>query len=102
MGVKKQILPDRLDPHRIAPDQARRQMVLEQGDDRGTAGADRVGIAGGLDAVTAVQREQDGFLGHERLDGVGAQDLGRQVDLPQAHAGDGRGKHAGFCGDKKT
>jgi hypothetical protein len=102
MGVKKQVFPDRLDQDRVAADQARRQVVLEQGDDRRAAGANRVGVTRGLDAVAAVQREQNRFLRHKGLDGVGAQDLGRQVDLPKAHAVNGDGGHVGQQGVKKT
>jgi hypothetical protein len=37
-------------------------------------------------------------LRHKGLDGVGAQDLGRQVHLPKAHALNGDGGHVGQQG----
>jgi hypothetical protein len=42
-----------------------------------------------LDAIAANQSEQDRFLGDKGLNGVGALNLRRQVDLPQEHAIDG-------------
>jgi hypothetical protein len=42
-----------------------------------------------------MQREQNRFLRHKGLNGVGAQDLGWQVHLPKAHALNGDGAHCG-------
>ena len=93
MRVKEQIFPNRLNTHRVATDQTWRQVVFEQGDHRRAAGADGVGITRGHNAVAAVQAEQDGFLRHEGLNGIGAQHLGRQIDLPKAHAVNGDSGH---------
>ena len=98
MGVKKQVFPDGLDQDRVAADQARGQVVLEQGHDRRATGTNRVGVARGRDAVAAMQREQNRFLRHERLNSVSAQNLGRQVHLPKAHALNGDGGHVGQQG----
>ena len=70
-------------------------MVFEQGHHRTAAGANGVSVARGFNAIAADQREQDGFLGDKRLNGVGALHLGRQVDLTQANAIDGDRCHGG-------
>ena len=64
-------------------------MVFEQGHHRATARANGVGITGCLNAIAANQSEQDGFLGDKGLNGVGALNLRRQVDLTQENAIDG-------------
>jgi hypothetical protein len=90
VGVKEQVLPDRLDVQRVAPEQARRQVVMQQRHDRRAPGTNGVRVARGLNAVAAAQCQQNGFLRHEGLDGVGAHHFGRQVDLPQADGVDGQ------------
>jgi hypothetical protein len=49
-----------------------------------------------------MQREQNRFLRHKGLDGVGAQNLGRQVHLPKAHALNGDWGHAQLGSKNKT
>ena len=83
MGVEKQVLPDRFNMQRVAPQQPRRKMVMQQRHDGRAAGADGVGITGGLDAIAAGEREQHGLLRHKGLDGVGTHHFGWQIDLAQ-------------------
>jgi hypothetical protein len=64
-------------------------MVFEQGHHRAAASAYGVSVPSGLNAIAAHQGEQDGFLGDKGLNGVGANNLGRQVDLTQMNAIDG-------------
>jgi len=80
--MKEQIAPDRFVLCRIAADQPRHQMIVQQRDDRRTARADRVCIARPAAAVTTADRQQNGFLHNERLDGVRAPHFGLKVDLP--------------------
>jgi hypothetical protein len=55
MGVKEQVFPNGCDMQGIAADQARGQVVAQQGDHRRASRADGVGIASGLQTVAAVQ-----------------------------------------------
>jgi hypothetical protein len=53
------------------------------------ARANGVRIACGLYAIAAHQGKQNGFLRHKGLNGIGANHLGRQIDLTQKSAIDG-------------
>ena len=90
MGVKEQVFPDRFHMYGIAPQQARHQVVTQQRQHRRAARANGVGITGTLAAVATTKRQQNSFLRYERLDGVCAHNLGRQVHLLQTDRGDGR------------
>jgi hypothetical protein len=57
-------------------------MIVQQRDNRRTARADRVCVACPAAAVTATDRQQNGFLHDERLDGVRAPYFRLKVDLP--------------------
>jgi hypothetical protein len=75
--------------HWIFANEAWHQMVVQQCNDRTATRANGVRIACGLDAITAHQGEQNGFLRDKGLNRVGANKLGRQVHLPQMNAIDG-------------
>ena len=79
--VEEKIFPQAFDLSRVAPDQARAQMIAQQRDDRRPAGPDRVRVADALRAVAAGDAHDRRFLLDERLDGVGAHDFRWQVDL---------------------
>jgi hypothetical protein len=81
VGGEEQVLPDRLDPVRIAADELRRQVIAQQRHHRRAAGADRVAVAGALAAVVAADAHHRRLLRDEGLDRVGAHDLRREVDL---------------------
>ncbi len=80
--------PDRFIFRGIAADQLRRQMVVQQGDDRRAARADRVCVACAFAAVATTDRDQHRFLNDERLDGIRAPHLRLKVDLPDFHGFD--------------
>ncbi len=68
-------------------------MIMQQSQHRTASGTNGVRIASSLNAIAAKQSEQNGFLRHKRLDGVGPNHLGWQVDLTQFNAVDGDSGH---------
>jgi hypothetical protein len=89
-GREEQALPDRLDMHGVASDQARGEVVPDQRHDRRAAGADGVAVACADEAVRGVDADHRGLLRDEGLDRVGAHHLRRKVDLQDFNARDFR------------
>jgi hypothetical protein len=94
MRVEKQIFPNGFDAYWVLTQQSGRQMIVQQSQHRAAACANGVGIARGLNAIAAMQSEQNSFLRHKGLDGVGPHHLGWQIDLTQFNAIDGDSGHA--------
>ena len=90
VGGVFQFPPDRLDPLGVLADEPRREMVGDEAHHRRAAGPDRVAVARPGGAVAVGNRHDRRLLRDEALDGVGALDLGRDVDQPQFDALDQR------------
>ena len=78
----------------VAKKSAARKLATAALQHRAAACANGVGIARGLNAIAAMQSEQNSFLRHKGLDGVGPHHLGWQIDLTQFNAIDGDSGHA--------
>jgi hypothetical protein len=86
--MEEQVLPEGLDAHRIASEQAGRKVIVQQGKHRRTARADRVRVTGAGLPFVVDDGDERRLLPHERLDRIRAHHLRFQVDLAQFDAPD--------------